>query len=141
MIGNWNDLLAGLTSLGHALVPQEHAVMLATIPRTFFHYAPSPTKYLYRLRAQRHDVTTYVKKASQKIATERILSKRWGSLANANYCGKSRLCRPAFKRVDVDVFEKGKDDLPEGAGKRSCAEVVFEITDTLLLLLILYLVH
>ena len=56
--------------------------MLAAIPRTFFHYTPSPTKYRRGLPSHRHHVTTYVKKTSPKIAARRILSKRWGSSAN-----------------------------------------------------------
>jgi hypothetical protein len=56
--------------------------MLVAIPNTFFHYTPSPTKYLHGLRTHRHHVTTYVKKTSPKIAARGILSKRWGSSAS-----------------------------------------------------------
>ncbi len=56
--------------------------MLATVRRLSFHYTPLPTKYLYDPPPDRHRLTTYAKIKLEKIAPERILSKRWGSWAN-----------------------------------------------------------
>ncbi len=53
--------------------------MLATVRRLSFHYTPLPTKYLYDPPPDRHRLTTYAKIKLEKIAPERILSKRWGS--------------------------------------------------------------
>ncbi len=57
--------------------------MLATVRRLSFHYTPLPTKYLYDPPPDRHRLTTYAKIKLEKIAPERILSKRWGSWASA----------------------------------------------------------
>jgi hypothetical protein len=58
--------------------------MLATVRGTFFHYTPRPTKYLHDLPPDRHRLTTYVKSKLEKIASKRILPKRWGSWAKCH---------------------------------------------------------
>jgi hypothetical protein len=54
---------------------------LATIPRTFFHYTPSAAKNFDEPARHRHRDRTYVEKKPEKIAAQRIFSKRWGSWA------------------------------------------------------------
>ncbi len=61
--------------------------MLATVRRLSFHYTPLPTKYLYDPPPDRHRLTTYAKIKLEKIAPERILSKRWGSWVSLTFIG------------------------------------------------------
>ena len=59
--------------------------MLATNPRTFFHYMRSPTKYRHGLRTHRHDVTTYVKKNFPKNRRRMDFVKPLGKLGYGCY--------------------------------------------------------
>ena len=59
---------------------QEHAAMLATIPRTFFHYTPSARKYLDQPAPHRHRDTTYVKTKFRKNRRPRDFVETLGKL-------------------------------------------------------------
>ncbi len=91
--------------------------MLATVRRLSFHYTPLPTKYLYDPPPDRHRLTTYAKIKLEKIAPERILSKRWGSwvrTALRNAADRARsvpLPRP-FPAVSREPVERTGWGLP-----------------------------